>query len=573
MLTYSPPHPYDSYPQYLTPAAHSETGNRAAGAPTFVVGYLHTLNRNGGGGLAPTRENDPVQSGFKIFFRIGILVAALSQAVQIAVGGTDTVGLFGLSVPLNSIMAFVSALILADLVHRFYLTSKKELGDDWSNRSREVGNHVYYLGFLFTLLALALSLLFLPITWQTGAQPTMAMVVGNNGIALLTTIVGLTLRVRIRLSSTDELADARKRLKREFSILADRTKEFHEMLHELSEKEDGPLVSFKNETKVAAGSLEDFHGKIDKASEKIGEEIGDIEGAIEEVKEAIKTGVEDTIRNEFLKLTREIGQTLSRAAGDYASSVKTMTARIEETAEDIDRDIFNRTITEALSPLKEETALLKSTIEKLRGELDQLDVPREVVPPEVLENFQTLASILKETGEATERLIELGSDFDRESSRSLGQALKDLEGILRQVSTAATESTQDFVKLQVAITDSEEGPHGEDRPAGGLAKSVKELASEAERAKKNLDGVIERLADLAQSRSDTITPQNTDAGGGTGGDDLGARIGKGQQEGPNRKNQGEQSTDNPAEGTTFDGETLAAQLLRRFADFLDSLFR
>src|SRR6202142_1285879 len=86
-------------------------------------------------------------------------------------------------------------------------------------RDDQSGDNLYYMGFLFTLTSLAVSL------YQFNAEGSAAPIVQNFGIAIASTIAGITLRilfnqmrrdpVEVEATARMELAEASRRVKRE----------------------------------------------------------------------------------------------------------------------------------------------------------------------------------------------------------------------------------------------------------------------------------------------------------------------------------------------------------------------
>ncbi len=86
-------------------------------------------------------------------------------------------------------------------------------------RDDQSGDNLYYMGFLFTLTSLAVSL------YQFSAAGSAEQIVQNFGIAIASTIAGITLRilfnqmrrdpVEVEATARMELAEASRRVKRE----------------------------------------------------------------------------------------------------------------------------------------------------------------------------------------------------------------------------------------------------------------------------------------------------------------------------------------------------------------------
>src|SRR5436190_122066 len=91
-------------------------------------------------------------------------------------------------------------------------------------RDDQSGDNLYYLGFLYTLTSIAVSLYQFSL-----AESAQEQIITNFGIAIATTIVGLALRVMFNQMRQDppevervsrlELADASRRLRRELDAV------------------------------------------------------------------------------------------------------------------------------------------------------------------------------------------------------------------------------------------------------------------------------------------------------------------------------------------------------------------
>lgn len=110
-------------------------------------------------------------------------------------------------------VTFVPVLIMVAYAATTRLARALLLRDD------QTGDNLYYMGFLFTLTSLGVSL------WQFSVGGAAEAIVQNFGVAIATTIAGITLRLFMNQMRRDpgeierlsrlELADAARRMKRE----------------------------------------------------------------------------------------------------------------------------------------------------------------------------------------------------------------------------------------------------------------------------------------------------------------------------------------------------------------------
>src|SRR5450631_2494518 len=156
-------------------------------------------------------------------------------------------------------------------------------------RDDQAGDNLYYMGFLFTLTSLAVSL------YQFSAAGSAEQIVQNFGIAIASTIAGITLRilfnqmrrdpVEVEATARMELAEASRRVKREldstvleFSYfrrmaqqsIADALDEVKETLGDTSDKLADEIKRF---AATAGKPLEDASKRsgatLDRMNEKI----------------------------------------------------------------------------------------------------------------------------------------------------------------------------------------------------------------------------------------------------------------------------------------------------------------
>ena len=163
-------------------------------------------------------------------------------------------------------------------------------------RDDQSGDNLYYMGFLFTLTSLGVSL------YQYSSEGFVEQIVQNFGVAIASTIAGIALRIFFNQTRRDpvevehvarlELAEASRKVKRELEgtvlefgyfrratqqSIADLLKEVQDMLIEAKDKVIGqlddfaknssaPLEEASNKSRVA---IEELNGRISTSLEGI----------------------------------------------------------------------------------------------------------------------------------------------------------------------------------------------------------------------------------------------------------------------------------------------------------------
>lgn len=146
-----------------------------------------------------------------------------------------------------------------------------------------IGDSYYYLGFIFTLIALVASLLTLG-----DGEISIGSVVGSFGAALLTTVVGLTARLIITTFSA-ESADHRERLEQEIEKSLDR---FTVQVETMTTRVVQSVTTIASETDSALKknlALQDdtrkkFTDLVRKATASIEHSVGDIDKRLSQIK-------------------------------------------------------------------------------------------------------------------------------------------------------------------------------------------------------------------------------------------------------------------------------------------------
>jgi ElaB/YqjD/DUF883 family membrane-anchored ribosome-binding protein len=192
-------------------------------------------------------------------------------------------------------------------------------------RDDQSGDNLYYMGFLFTLTSLAVSL------YQFSAAGSAEQIVQNFGIAIASTIAGITLRilfnqmrrdpVEVEATARLELAEASRRVKRELDSTVLEFSHFRRMtqqsigdaLDEMKETLGEARLQLASEIKQVAATA----GKpLEDASRKSGESL-----------DSLNVRIVETLKAVSERLARE-GNELSRSTATIVLAIDDVATRL-----------------------------------------------------------------------------------------------------------------------------------------------------------------------------------------------------------------------------------------------------
>jgi len=192
-------------------------------------------------------------------------------------------------------------------------------------RDDQSGDNLYYMGFLFTLTSLAVSL------YQFSAEGAAEKIVSNFGIAIASTIAGITLRILFNQMRRDpieveatarlELADASRKVKRELESTVLEFGYFRRMtqqsitdaLDEINESLGSASDKLATEIRTFAQTA----GKpLEEASQRSGKSLDDLNERVVDTLDAVSA-----------RLVRETDQ-LSRSTAGMVTAIDGLTAKL-----------------------------------------------------------------------------------------------------------------------------------------------------------------------------------------------------------------------------------------------------
>jgi ElaB/YqjD/DUF883 family membrane-anchored ribosome-binding protein len=214
------------------------------------------------------------------------------------------------SVPVLIMIGYALVLGLARLFH---------LRDDQS------GDNLYYMGFLFTLTSLAVSL------YQFNAEGSAAPIVQNFGIAIASTIAGITLRilfnqmrrdpVEVEATARMELAEASRRVKRELDSTVLEFSYFRRMAQQ-------SIADALDEVKETLGDTSDkLADEIKRFAVTAGKPLEDASKRSSTTLDSMNEKIATTLDTVSAQLVEE-GERLTRSTSSIVRAIDTIVARL-----------------------------------------------------------------------------------------------------------------------------------------------------------------------------------------------------------------------------------------------------
>lgn len=230
------------------------------------------------------------------------------------------------------------------------------LGLSWySGRVRlhdeQTGDNLYYMGFLFTLSSLGVSL------YQFTSEGSMDDVVRNFGIAITSTIVGISLRILYNQTRRDvldieratrhDLADMTRRVRAELENTSREfvdfrrvntqmiTEGFDDMLQHMEETSTQVTETMGKMAEEAIKPMKEasvkFGSAADTAFDQIATKLNGIVQNIENVAKQVDKVMlpESVIRNEFAPMVKELGTSMHAYVAKNEATMAAQNARFE----------------------------------------------------------------------------------------------------------------------------------------------------------------------------------------------------------------------------------------------------
>lgn len=389
------------------------------------------------------------------------------------------------------------------VAYGFFVLWDRELSGP---RFEHAGDNLYYVGFLYTLISLAVSL------YRFTSDGFTEDIVQGFGVALSSTVFGLIGRVYVNQSSGGEtahleaasrlsLVGAHRELRAEMDYAIADYKRFREDLGELREAVERAKGATAEETEALADEatrLEDVRGlasRLNKAAEGV---IGRIAERQEEMAVDMKDEAMATLRN-IATQQETLSAGMAKAQRDVLDGVA---ARLDDASSSLDGSAASmmRTIKNSEQVIETGASGLRSEMDRSLESLRAVDFEREVAARvldpagarfrQLLDGFQPLVESLGSTQEGQERavaeskrLLQLLSHAFVQSETLAGRYKDTADSLAQAASTL--DSLPDQLERQAARSEAVA------RETATAGEHLRQISSALESASSSLAAVAE----------------------------------------------------------------------------------
>ncbi|QJB55630.1 hypothetical protein [Pseudodesulfovibrio sp. zrk46] len=428
--------------------------------------------------------------------------------------------------------------VMAKYLHYFQSCTDRDLFQD------QFADSFYSLGFLLTLTALVFT--FFPLFYGNHTI-TMEETLGNFGVALLTTLLGLTVRIYLTSFSMDleqlqkqtvmELETDVRLFKQEMGASIGVMKEFNKELEETTRK---TVEDFSKSLEGAGNEITDLvQGTMRTAFEPLAKNFADLANDVKDATGNFGSNLDDSfkqcvasvdsIRLEHDLLGRAIRpalDSLEQMAGEIDASVRTISSSLEKSSTELDGSMneFSSSVGAVNNGL---TSGLNRLVDKVEGvELDPAMFSRMLE-----ESFTTFREAVTRVAEQTDRhgqILEQNAEaarttmpvFDKVASNmeSMVEMNKELTNAMIRLAEVAdrfsavsaglqtlSDSTRQYVK---AVEGSVSLHQAKSRDLESEHQSVQQLRHDLEtqykEAKGALDTLVAAFVDIARFVPQTL---------------------------------------------------------------------
>ncbi|WEX74143.1 hypothetical protein PYH37_001528 [Sinorhizobium numidicum] len=292
--------------------------------------------------------------------------------------------------------------------------------------NEQAGDNLYYMGFLFTLSSLGVSL------YRFAGEGSIDEIVRNFGVAVTSTIVGITLRILFNQMRRDPI-DIERSVRHELA----------EMTRRVRTELDSSAREFSSYRRASNQMLSEGFEEIARQAERNGEAIRQAIEALS--KEAIRP-VRDAAENlaEIAQANNGILEERARATGDI---LETASSRLDA----------------ATNRLSEKIDAFGRAVEIVGRRLEEMRLPDQILRHEL----QPILASIKELSDLQFKRMEDLAVHDREQAerteealRPLGETATKLDRVaddLERASNATANGAKALDELQKKITSLDSG--------------------------------------------------------------------------------------------------------------------
>lgn len=238
---------------------------------------------------------------------------------------------------------------------------------------------VYYLGFMFTLLAILESLYAFNINSENNVLENLQGFIKNVGIALWTTIVGITIRFGII-----ELVSKGKNISIDFkqeTYLSDLQEAYSKFVHshdQLSRTIEDFVIARKEDIVLSNKEKKEYHAEVEKFSNELSQIIQQFESLTEELKKVhLKEELSATAQvagnlnnqlsgiNENIKVNQKLCSVLEESLDSYARLMEEKVLKLGEIEVEATRKEINDLFIELTAQLKKIVSTVQEKLIRL----------------------------------------------------------------------------------------------------------------------------------------------------------------------------------------------------------------
>jgi len=320
---------------------------------------------------------------------------------------------------------------------------------------------VYYMGFIFTLVAMTASLVMLA---RGEGDMNIRSVVDNFGLALATTIFGLTIRIIwLQISSQSDRDND--------LILKEKLKKMTTRLHEETERIVSSMTALSSQMNSISVPLQENFEKLTRSfdlSDKINDNLSELNASTEIISDNFQslTGSVEALNPEFSKLNENVEK-----AVDVPATIHLDLAKIGDSSKKLITDFTN----------------LSDSAEELEPQVSELSTKLALSIDYVNDSIRSLEDTIRTNKE----LLQTNKSF-------LEENIDHSESLINQIHASLFQSAESIKAGNKAIQENLEDS------AKRIANTPEPVSQEQEI--KRLNEAIDKLNTLAESKdSETKT--------------------------------------------------------------------
>lgn len=289
-------------------------------------------------------------------------------------------------------------------------------------RNEQTGDNLYYMGFVFTLASLGISL------WKFTGEASIEDIVRNFGIAIVSTIAGILLRILFNQMRRDP-ADIERAVRTELA----------ELTRKVRTELDSSALEFSSYRRTSNQMLSEGFEEIARQAEKNGE-------AVRAALEAMSVNATEMLQETAMRLVASLEQTNRQIAEiserNAATSVK-LSERLEGVVDKLTEKAEG--LGAALDTVAEKYATARSPEEVLRIDVTPaVEALRSVVD----NNVRAISDNAASARDATKKVLSAITPF-KQTATNLNQ----LTGKLDQANEANDRSAEALADVLAKIVD------------------------------------------------------------------------------------------------------------------------